>query len=83
MNEYGKSDSFIVPGKSPNKVSKETAEVMEGRGLAKGNPPKRNASRTQGWTNASSALEWVRQAAKNPYPLQRFGVMTQGRSPVR
>ena len=77
MNEYGKSDSFIVPGKSPNNVSKETAEVMEGRGLAKGNSPKRNASRTQGRTKASSALERVRHAAK------RFGVMTQGRSPVR
>jgi len=36
--------------------------VREGRGLAKGNPPKRNASRTQGRTNASSALERVRQA---------------------
>jgi RNA-directed DNA polymerase len=87
MNEYGKSDSLIVPGKSPNNVSKETAEVMEGRGLAKGNPPKRTASRTQSRTNAPSALERVRQAAKkdttHPYPLQRFGVMTQGRSPVR
>lgn len=71
MNEYGKSDSPIVPEKLPNNVSKETAEAMEGRGLAKGNPPKRNASRTQGRTSAPSALERVRQAAEKDRK-QRF-----------
>ena len=29
MNEYGKSDSSIVPEKLSNKVCKKTAEVME------------------------------------------------------
>src|SRR5258707_8453043 len=36
---------------------------MEGRGLAKGNLPQQNASRTPSRMNASSALERVRQAA--------------------
>ena len=35
MNERGKSDSPIVPAKPLNKTS--VAEVVEGRGLAKGN----------------------------------------------
>ena len=37
MNEYGKSDSSIVPEKLPNKTCKRVAEAMEERGLAKGN----------------------------------------------
>jgi len=81
MNEHGKSDSPIVPGKSPNNVSEETEEVMEGRGLAKGNPPKRTTPRTQGRISLSNALERVRYAAKNP--LVRFGVITRGRSRMR
>jgi group II intron reverse transcriptase/maturase len=36
---------------------------MEGRGLAKGNLPQQNASRTPSRSNAPSALERVRQAA--------------------
>ena len=71
MNEHGKSDSPIVPGKSPNNVSEETEEVMEGRGLAKGNPPKRTTPRTQGRISVPNALERVRQAAKKD-KRQRF-----------
>ena len=37
MNECGKSDSPVVPAKSPNKTVRAVAEVVEGRGLAKGN----------------------------------------------
>jgi group II intron reverse transcriptase/maturase len=37
--------------------------VVEGRGLAKGNSPERNAPRTQSRAGAPSALERVRQAA--------------------
>ena len=47
MNEYGKSDSSIVPGKSPNKACGRAAEAMEGRGLAKGNSFRQNAPWTQ------------------------------------
>jgi group II intron reverse transcriptase/maturase len=43
---------------------------MEGRGLAKGNLPQQNASRTPSRSNAPSALERVRQAAKGDKKLQ-------------
>jgi len=71
MNERGKSDSSKVPAKSPNKAEGPAAEAMEGRGLAKGNSPERNALRTQSREGALSALERVRQAAKND-KKQRF-----------
>jgi hypothetical protein len=35
-NEHGESDNSVLPKRSPNKVLKETAEAVEGRGLAKG-----------------------------------------------
>jgi RNA-directed DNA polymerase len=71
MNGRGKSDSSKVPAKSPNKAEEPAAEAREGRGLAKGNSPERNALRTQGRDSALSALERVRQAAKND-KKQRF-----------
>jgi RNA-directed DNA polymerase len=71
MNRCGKSDSPIVPTKSPNKAEGPAAEAVEGRGLAKGNSPECNALRTQSREGALSALERVRQAAKND-KKQRF-----------
>ncbi len=62
-NGPGKSDRPVVPEKSPNKAGQAAAEGMEGRGLAKGNLPQQNASRTPSREDASSALERVRQAA--------------------
>jgi len=62
-NERGKSDSLIVPGKPPNKAEAPAAEVVEGRGLAKGNPHEQNTSRTQSRKDVPSALERVRQVA--------------------
>ncbi len=47
MNGPGKSDKLVVPTKQPNKAGKPGAEVVEGRGLAKGNTDEQNASRTQ------------------------------------
>jgi RNA-directed DNA polymerase len=64
-NGPGKSDSPAVPAKSSNKAGPPAAEGMEGRGLAKGNLPQQNASRIQSRKDAPSALEWVRQAAKD------------------
>ena len=61
MDGYGKSDSPIVPKRPPNKVS--AAEVVEGRGLAKGNLPEHKAPRTQSRSCVPGALERVRQAA--------------------
>jgi len=71
MNEHGKSDRPGVPGKSLNNApSHGAAEGAEGRGLAKGNPSQQNASRTPSRTDAPSALERVRQAAKKDKQLR-------------
>src|SRR6266851_4536371 len=64
MNGPGKSDRPVVPMKPPNKAGSSAAEGVEGRGLAKGNSRQQNASRTPSRTNAPSALERVRQAAR-------------------
>jgi hypothetical protein len=63
MNETRKSDSPAIPMKSPNKAGQSAAEGAEERGLAKGNLPQQNASRTQRRQGAPSALERVRLAA--------------------
>ena len=63
MNGHRKPDGPVVPLKSSNNAGRPAAEEMEGRGPAKGNPLKQNASRTQGRQGASSALERVRLAA--------------------
>lgn len=63
MNEHGKSDNPIVPGKLPNKADM-AAEAVEGRGLAKGNRSEQNRLRTQGRAGVQSALGRIRQAAQ-------------------
>jgi RNA-directed DNA polymerase len=70
-NGDGKSDSSVVPEKPPNKAGRPAAEVVEGRGLAKGNPPESNTSRTQRREDVPSALERIRQAARKDRK-QRF-----------
>src|ERR1700686_5310165 len=62
-NGPGKSDRPTVPEKFPNNAGQPVAEGMEGRGLAKGNRPQQNASRTPSRKDALSALGRVRQAA--------------------
>src|SRR5258708_31862916 len=69
-NGPGKSDRPTVPEKSPNNAGQPAAEGMEGRGLAKGNLPQQNASRTAGREDALSALERVRQAAAKDKKLR-------------
>jgi RNA-directed DNA polymerase len=64
MDERGKSDKPVLPVKSSNKAGPPAAERMEGRGLTKGNPQQQNASRTPSRSDALSALERIRQAAK-------------------
>jgi len=70
MKGQGKSDRPEVPEKSPNNAGQPGAEGMEGRGLAKGNLPQQNASRTPSRSDAPSALERVRQAAKGDKKLR-------------
>ena len=69
-NGPGKSDRPVVSEKSPNKAGPPVAEGMEGKGLAKGNLLQQNASRTPGRNDAPSALERVRQAAKQDRKLR-------------
>ena len=66
MNERGKSDSSIVPGKLPNKScgAPQPAEEVEERGLAKGNSGQQNRFRTQGRTDMQHALVRIRQVAR-------------------
>ena len=63
INGQGRSDRPEVPGKSPNNAGPTAAEGTEGSGLAKGNLPQQNASRTPSRNDAPSALERVRLAA--------------------
>ena len=64
MDGQGQSDRPVVPTKSPNKAGRPAAEGMEGRGLAKGNPSRQTAPRTQGRAGAPSALARVREVAE-------------------
>ncbi len=70
MNGPGKSDRPVVPEKPSNNAGQPAAKRAEGRGLAKGNLPQQNASRTPSRSNAPSALERVRQAAKKDRKLR-------------
>jgi len=63
-NGLRKSDSPIVPTRSPNKAGTSAAEAVEGRGLAKENTDRQNAPRTQSRKSAPSALERVREIAR-------------------
>src|SRR5438093_4125478 len=71
MDGRGKSASPVVSGKLLSWGEEAAAEGAEGRGLAKGNSPERNALRTQRRDSALSALEQVRQAARE-VRKQRF-----------
>jgi hypothetical protein len=77
MNDRGKSDRSIVPEKQPNKADSHAAEAAEGRGRAKGNPPKHDKRWTPSQASLPIGLERVRLAAakdrKHPYPAARFG----------
>ena len=65
MNGPGKSDSSIVPTKSPNKAQGRAAEAVEGRGLTEENTGQQNTPRTQCRTmSVPNALDRVRTAAK-------------------
>jgi len=61
----GKSDRPVVPVKSPNKEpgTPGTAEAMEGRGLAKGNPGGGHRDRAQVREFLQQALDRVREVA--------------------
>ena len=64
MYGQGKSDSPIVPMKSPNNAALAAAEAMEGRGGAKGNADQSGTRQTQSWESVSPALDRIRDAAR-------------------
>jgi len=63
MNDRGKSDPPIVPGKRPNKPGRPGAEAVEGRGGAKGTADQQSTGRTQSRETVSQALACVREVA--------------------
>ena len=72
MNEPGKSDRPIVPEKPANKGGGRLRpeELVEGRGLAKGNRIQQNGLRTQCREGLNSALDRIRQAARRDRGLK-------------
>ncbi len=62
MHDRGKSDSPVVPTKPPNKAP--AAEVVEGRGLAKGNTASTTRPGHSAGPGVSSGLDRVREVAR-------------------
>jgi hypothetical protein len=83
MNEHGKSDSCIVPTKPPNKdVASHLGSVhSRRRRWREGGWPR--AIRTSKPCSGRSAGLTCHMSLSGYGKQQRFGVMTQGRSPVR
>jgi group II intron reverse transcriptase/maturase len=85
MDERGKSDRPVVPEKPPNKAGPEkgsVAEVVEGRGLAKGNPAERDARRTPSRGSAPEKLGWIREVARRK-KRERFTALLHHVTPER
>jgi RNA-directed DNA polymerase len=64
MNERGKSDSPVVPAKPSNKAASAAAEVVEGRGLAKGNTTRPTRPGHRAGPGVPSGLDRVREVAR-------------------
>src|SRR5258708_39872360 len=64
MNERGKSDNLVVPAKPPNKAGGPVAEVVEGRGLAKGNTDGLTRPGRSAGQGAPNGLDRVRDVAR-------------------
>lgn len=65
MHERGKSDSPVVPANPPNNTGLPVAEVVEERGLAKGNAASKTRPGLRAGMSAPSALDRVRRVAQN------------------
>jgi RNA-directed DNA polymerase len=63
MNGYGKSDGPVVPAKPPNKAATVAAEVVEERGLAKGNAASETRSGHRAGYDVPNGLDRVRRKA--------------------
>ena len=78
MNERGKSDKPIVPEKPANKEGSawHSAEQVEGRGLAKGNPDQQNKSRAQ-YRMVTSKENPKRARSGKPWTQPRGGTYSR------
>jgi RNA-directed DNA polymerase len=64
MDERRKSDRPVVPTKLPNNAASAAAEVVEERGLAKGNAGSKTRPGHSAGVSATSALDRVRRVAQ-------------------
>ena len=64
MHDRRKSDGPVVPAKPPNKAGRPAAEVVEGRGPAKGNATSETRPGRGAGEGVSSDLDRVRQVAR-------------------
>src|SRR5215216_3959558 len=64
MHERGKSDNSVVHAKPPNKAGGPAAEVVEGRGLAKGNTDGSTRPGRSAGPGVPSGLDRVREVAR-------------------
>ena len=64
MHERGKSDNLVVPAKPPNKTGGPVAEVVEGRGLAKGNTDSSTRPGRSAGQGMPNGLDRVREVAR-------------------
>ena len=64
MDDRGKSDDLVVPAKPPNNAQGRAAEVVEGRGSAKGNAASETRPGRRAGQDVPNELDRVRQAAR-------------------
>jgi RNA-directed DNA polymerase len=70
MHENGKSDSPVVPTKPPNNAAVAVAEVVEERGLAKGNTVSTTRPGRSAGQDVPSGLDRVREVARRDKDAQ-------------
>jgi len=63
MNDYGKSDSSVLPAKPPNNAGQPAAEVVEGRGLPERNTDSKTDAGLSTGSSTYNALDGVRRIA--------------------
>lgn len=64
MHDDGKSDMPVVPAKPPNNAGSPVAEVVEERGMTKGNTASKTRTGHRAGSDAPNALDRVRQVAR-------------------
>ena len=64
MHERGKSDRPVVPAKPPNNAGQPAVEVVEERGLAKGNTTSTARPGRRAGPDVPSGLDRVREVAR-------------------